>query len=191
LTRRWQKFPEDGKVWFMSEFDRPRQDVRAHWLRKCRLQSYLATLERGDVPPITGEPFPFCQLPWLYGGCAAQSVTVAADEMAALEFDEPEAAGMGHPLLAWGACAYYGKTMVTISFKVRPEEARAIRAGARRDRVTVSEFLRRRAVSPGRPAPRIKLLRCPLTGAKIFGGTGDSSAPLTVEATRELLADFP
>jgi hypothetical protein len=30
-----------------------------------------------------------------------------------------------------------------------------------------------------------------LTGAKIFGVAGDSSAPLTVEATGELLADFP
>jgi hypothetical protein len=59
VLRRWEKFPEDGKMWFMSEFDSPRQDVRAHWLRKCSLRTYLDRLESGDVPHITGEPFRF------------------------------------------------------------------------------------------------------------------------------------
>lgn len=81
--------------------------------------------------------------------------------------------------------------MVTISFKVGLEEAQAIRARARHERLTVSEFLRRRAVAPARPAAKIKLRRCPLTGVHIFDGIGDSQPPLTVEATREMLADFP
>ena len=87
--------------------------------------------------------------------------------------------------------SYYGKTMTTISFKVRAEEAQAIRARAKRERLTVSEFLRRRAVAPPRPAAKLKLRRCPLTGVHIFDGIGDSLPPLTVEATREMLADFP
>jgi hypothetical protein len=94
-------------------------------------------------------------------------------------------------LFAGEAIVYYGKTMVTISFKVGLEEAQAIRARARQERVTVSEFLRRRAVAPARPAARIKLRRCPQTGAVIFDGLGDSIPPLTVQATREMLAEFP
>ncbi len=94
-------------------------------------------------------------------------------------------------LFAGVRIVYYGKTMVTISFKVGPEEAQAIRARARQERVTVSEFLRRRAVAPVRPAARIKLRRCPQTGAMIFDGLGDSMPPLTVGATREMLVDFP
>lgn len=87
--------------------------------------------------------------------------------------------------------SYYRKTVTTISFKVRAEEAQAIRAGAKRERLTVSEFLRRRAMAPARPAAKLKLRRCPLTGVHIFDGIGDSLPPLTVEATREMLADFP
>lgn len=80
--------------------------------------------------------------------------------------------------------------MATISFKVSPDEARKIRARARRERLTVSEFLRRQAVAPARSAAKVALRRCPLTGATIFGGAEDLP-PLTVESTREILADFP
>ncbi len=81
-------------------------------------------------------------------------------------------------------------TMTTISFKVRDEEARAIRAGARRERITVSEFLRRRATGLVAPAPKPGLVRCPTTGAMVFGPAADLPV-LTVETTREMLADFP
>lgn len=59
VLARWEKFPEDGKMWFLSDFDSPRQDVRAHWLRQCSLRTYLARLESGVVPEIGGEPFRF------------------------------------------------------------------------------------------------------------------------------------
>ena len=80
--------------------------------------------------------------------------------------------------------------MTTISFKVSQEEARAIRARARQEHLTVSEFLRRQAAARPRPEAKVKLRRCPLTGATIFDGA-EGLPPLTVETTREMLADFP
>lgn len=80
--------------------------------------------------------------------------------------------------------------MMTISFKVSNGEARTIRERARKERLTVSEFIRRQARLPLRSTAKIKLRRCPQTGATIFEGTEDLP-PLTVESTREMLADFP
>ena len=81
-------------------------------------------------------------------------------------------------------------TMTTLSFKVTEEEARAIRRGARRERVSVSEYIRRRAAG-GLPAvAKPKVTRCPHTGALIFDPAA-KLPPLTVASTRELLADFP
>jgi|GEM_PF-734518 len=85
---------------------------------------------------------------------------------------------------------YYCITVTTISFKVSLDEARDIRSRARRERLTVSEYLRRQAVAPARPSPAIRQTICPLTGATIFSAT-DDLPPLTVESTREMLADFP
>jgi hypothetical protein len=80
--------------------------------------------------------------------------------------------------------------MTTLTFKVTDEEARLIRSRARQERVTVSEYLRRRAsVSPfssGKP----RKVRCPHTGAMIFASP-DNQPPLTTNAVRELLSDFP
>lgn len=81
-------------------------------------------------------------------------------------------------------------TMTTLSFKVTEEEARAIRRGARRERVSVSEYLRRRAAAPTPVAPAPKLVRCKFTGALVFDPAGELP-PLTVASTREMLADFP
>ena len=80
--------------------------------------------------------------------------------------------------------------MTTISFKVSSHEAREIRSRARRERLTVSEYLRRRAVATVACPPPIRRTICPLTGATIFSAT-DDLPPLTVESTREMLADFP
>ncbi len=80
--------------------------------------------------------------------------------------------------------------MSTISFKVSPNEARAIRTRAQKQRLTVSEFLRRQAVAPVHVLGEVKLKRCPLTGAMIFGHAEDLP-PLTVDSTREMLTDFP
>jgi hypothetical protein len=58
------------------------------------------------------------------------------------------------------------------------------------ERLTVSEFLRRQAVAMIRPPAPVDRVRCPLTGAIIFGGAEDLP-PLTVDSTREMLGDFP
>ena len=80
--------------------------------------------------------------------------------------------------------------VVTISFKVSDEEARLIRSRARKEGISVSEYLRRRART-STPGPRKPpLVRCPHTGAMIFAAPGDQP-PLTTEGVRELLADFP
>lgn len=80
--------------------------------------------------------------------------------------------------------------MATITFKVTAEEARVIRAKARSERISVSEYLRRKASGsmPGTRKPR--RIRCPHTGAMIFAAPGDE-APLTTESVRDLLAEFP
>ena len=80
--------------------------------------------------------------------------------------------------------------MVTLTFKVTDQEARQIRSRARKERITVSEYLRRRASLPSTPAPKPAKVRCPHTGALIFA-TADDLPPLTTDAVRELLADFP
>lgn len=80
--------------------------------------------------------------------------------------------------------------MITLSFKVTADEAKNIRSGARRERVTVSEYLRRQAAAQIAHAKKPEVRICPLTGAPIFAST-PGLAPLTVASTREFLADFP
>jgi hypothetical protein len=80
--------------------------------------------------------------------------------------------------------------MATISFKVSDEEARTIRARARLERLTVSEFLRRQAAATASPPTAIGRVICPLTGAVIFDGA-EYLPPLTLDSTREMLANFP
>ena len=82
--------------------------------------------------------------------------------------------------------------MPTITFKVTPREAARIRQLARSERLTVSEFLRRRAVDATAPsgAGEYRIARDPLTGLPMM------EAPLWVgsvssEQIRALLADFP
>lgn len=81
-------------------------------------------------------------------------------------------------------------TMTTLSFKVTEEEARAIQRGAGRERVSVSEYIRRRAAGPAPAVEKPALTRCAHTGALIFAPAGELP-PLTVASTREMLADFP
>lgn len=80
--------------------------------------------------------------------------------------------------------------MATLTFKVTEEEARLIRSRARRERVTVSAYLRRRASLSLAPARKPARVRCPHTGATIFAPP-DNQPPLTTDAVRALLADFP
>jgi hypothetical protein len=77
----------------------------------------------------------------------------------------------------------------TISFKVTEDEARRIRQFARRERLSLSAYLRSRAA--GNPAGgETGKVRCKFTGAEIFAAPA-GAAPLTTEAVREMLSDFP
>ncbi len=80
--------------------------------------------------------------------------------------------------------------MTTITFRVTDDEARLIRSLARKESVSVSEYLRRRAsiAAPGIGKPR--RVRCPHTGAMIFAHS-PGQPPLTTESVRDLLSDFP
>lgn len=80
--------------------------------------------------------------------------------------------------------------MATISFKVSDDEARTIRMQAKKEGVSVSEFLRRRACLPLPPPRSPARVRCSHTGALIFA-VPESLPPLTTEIVRDLLADFP
>lgn len=80
--------------------------------------------------------------------------------------------------------------MATISFKVSEDEARLIRARARNEGVSVSEYLRRRARLATPDTGPLRQVRCPHTGAMIFAAP-DDLPPLTTEMVRTLLADFP
>jgi len=80
--------------------------------------------------------------------------------------------------------------MATITFKVTEEEARMIRSRARKERISVSEYLRRRASTMESTPRKPRKVRCPYTGAMIFAAP-DNQPPLTTEAVRELLSEFP
>jgi len=80
--------------------------------------------------------------------------------------------------------------MATLTFKVTDEEARLIRSRARKERVTVSEYLRRRASLSLAPPGKLEKVRCPHTGAMVFASP-DNQSRLTTDAVRELLSDFP
>jgi hypothetical protein len=81
--------------------------------------------------------------------------------------------------------------MKTISFRVSDDEARLIRSLAKREKLTLSDYLRRRATGIGdaKPAP-VRRTRCRYTGAMIFAGNSDLPL-LSTESVREMLADFP
>lgn len=79
--------------------------------------------------------------------------------------------------------------MKTISFKVTDDEAHRIRQFARRERLSLSAYLRSRAA--GNPAGgTIGKVRCKFTGAEIFSAPAGAE-PLTTETVRDMLADFP
>lgn len=84
--------------------------------------------------------------------------------------------------------------MPTLTFKVTPEEAARIRRLARRERRTVSEFLRRRAVQRGPmsadDAGGYRIEISPVTGLPVVHAP--PGAPrVTPEQVKALLVDFP
>jgi len=56
--------------------------------------------------------------------------------------------------------------------------------------MTVSEFIRGRALNGGGKPAKFRHTLCSHTGAKIFSSPAGAS-PLTTETVREILADFP
>ena len=80
--------------------------------------------------------------------------------------------------------------MATITLEVTDDEARLIRDLAGRERVSVSEYLRRLAARTTIPPAKPDRVFCPHTGAMIFGPL-PGHPPLTTEIVREMLADFP
>jgi hypothetical protein len=82
--------------------------------------------------------------------------------------------------------------VTTLTFKVSDDEAHLIRALAAREKVTLSEYLRRqaggRSLGAARSAP--KRIRCPHTGALIFAAPAHQ-APLNTQVVKALLAEFP
>jgi hypothetical protein len=80
--------------------------------------------------------------------------------------------------------------MPTLTFKVTMDEARRIRAEARGKKMTLSEYVRGRALSNGKLSGRVRQVRCAHTGARIFSSPA-GMRPLTTEAVREMLSDFP
>lgn len=79
--------------------------------------------------------------------------------------------------------------MTTLTFKVRDEEAQAIRRQAKSAGITISELLRRRAIVPEMRKPAETVI-CKHTGARVFKGD-PSFIPLTTESVKEMLSDFP
>jgi hypothetical protein len=85
---------------------------------------------------------------------------------------------------------YYRITLITITFKATEEEAALIRALAKQEGVAVSEYIRRRATGTSAGASKPYRVRCPHTGALIFGKQ-KNEPPMTTELVRELLSNFP
>jgi hypothetical protein len=80
--------------------------------------------------------------------------------------------------------------MTTLTFRVTAAEARRIRGEARREKLTLSEFLRRRAGGKTAGSEKPGRILCPLTGAMVFAPMA-GHPPLTLEAVRDIMADFP
>ena len=79
--------------------------------------------------------------------------------------------------------------MPTLSFKVSPEEARAIRQKARAQRTTLSRYLRQSALGdiPVRKR-RIILKKHPVSGLTVDAGPGPAVMQAEIDVA---LADFP
>lgn len=80
--------------------------------------------------------------------------------------------------------------MTTVTFKLDESEARRLRQAAKRARLTVSEYVRRRLRAPEPEVEPLSLVKCSATGALIFGRSGQLP-PLTTESVNEMLGEFP
>ena len=76
--------------------------------------------------------------------------------------------------------------MKTLSLRVTNEEACRIRGEAARMHMSVSQFLRSRALGSTDDSSGVKMVKCALTGAMIFGPLPDA-APLTNATVKAML----
>lgn len=80
--------------------------------------------------------------------------------------------------------------MTTLTFKVQDDEARNVRVAAQRAKLTLSEYLRRQIRTNAEELGPVGQVKCRHTGAMIFG-PAPMHPPLTSEAVRDMLANFP
>lgn len=80
--------------------------------------------------------------------------------------------------------------MTTLTFRVTAAEARRIRGQARREKLTLSEFLRRRAAGHTGESRKPGRVVCPFTGAMVFAPMA-GHPQLSSAAVRDIMADFP
>ena len=78
--------------------------------------------------------------------------------------------------------------MPTITFKVSPAEARALRASARAAKTTLSGYLRRQAIAVAPVKRRIVLRKHPVSGLTYDASPGPMVTQAQIDAA---LADFP
>jgi hypothetical protein len=80
--------------------------------------------------------------------------------------------------------------MPTLTFKVSPAEARAIRTKARAEKTSVSAFLRTRVLDTT-PARRRRIIkRHPVSGL-LYDATDEGGPIVTHDQIKAALADFP
>lgn len=80
--------------------------------------------------------------------------------------------------------------MTTLTFKLEDSEARLLRKAAKRARLSLSEYVRRRLRAPEPEVEPLTLVKCSETGATIFG-RARQLPPLTTESVKEMLGEFP
>ena len=86
---------------------------------------------------------------------------------------------------------YYGNTrMPVITFKVTSEEAREIRAAARRARRSVSAHVRAELLGKKTRRPLLRMEKHPVSGGW-YNAAGKNLPRVTLEDIKESLRDFP
>jgi hypothetical protein len=80
--------------------------------------------------------------------------------------------------------------MKTLSFRVSDEEAHLIRSRAKRENLTLSDYLRRQLGVRQPPSQLPTRMKCEFTGAMIFAPLTDQ-IPFDTESVRNTLSDFP
>jgi len=79
--------------------------------------------------------------------------------------------------------------MKTISLKVTEEEEIYLKRQAKKNRLSVSEYIRRQACRPSAKQDLSQTTICEKTGVEIF--VGGARGTLTNEDVAEMLSDFP